>query len=217
MANKRIFVEKRPSFRVEAESLRKEFNENLGLSLRELRLLNVYDLAGFSEELLEKCRYAVFGETVTDTVSDACPLEGRKYLAVEYIPGQFDQRASSAVDCVHLVDPNADVKIRSSRLLVFDDDLSEKDLAAIRHYFINAVESREKDLSQLSFSEQADVKPVQVLEGFTSMQEADLAPFCKQWGLAMNTDDLREVVRYFTGSSTPTGATIAAIRPSRRS
>ncbi|MBQ8022329.1 MAG: phosphoribosylformylglycinamidine synthase [Bacteroidales bacterium] len=198
MANKRIFVEKRPSFRVEAESLRKEFNENLGLSLRELRLLNVYDLAGFSEELLEKCRYAVFGETVTDTVSDACPLEGRKYLAVEYIPGQFDQRASSAVDCVHLVDPNADVKIRSSRLLVFDDDLSEKDLAAIRHYFINAVESREKDLSQLSFSEQADVKPVQVLEGFTSMQEADLAPFCKQWGLAMNTDDLREVVRYFT-------------------
>ena len=67
MDNRRIFVEKRPGFRVEAESLRKEFNENLGLSLHELRLLNVYDLAGFSDGLLEKCRYAVFGETVTDT------------------------------------------------------------------------------------------------------------------------------------------------------
>ena len=198
MDNRRIFVEKRPGFRVEAESLRKEFNENLGLSLHELRLLNVYDLAGFSDGLLEKCRYAVFGETVTDTVSDHCPLAGKKYLAVEYIPGQFDQRASSAVDCVHLIDPNADVKIRSSRLLVFDDDLPEKDLAAIRHYYINAVESREKDLGQLSFSEQADVKPVEILEGFTAMQEEDLAPFCKRWGLAMNADDLREVVRYFT-------------------
>ena len=198
MENRRIFVEKRPAFRVEAESLRREFNENLGLSLRELRLLNVYDLAGFSDGLLEKCRYAVFGETVTDTVSDTCPLKGKRYLAVEYIPGQFDQRASSAVDCVHLIDPNADVKIRSSRLLVFDDDLSDADLASIRHYFINVVESREKDLGILSFSEQADVKPVEILEGFTTMQEADLPPFCKRWGLAMNADDLREVVRYFT-------------------
>ena len=198
MANRRIFVEKRPGFRVEAESLRNEFNENLGLTLQEVRLLNVYDLEGFSDDLLERCRYAVFGETVTDTVTDEFPLDGRKYLAVEYIPGQFDQRASSAVDCVHLVDPNAEVQIRSARLLVFDDDLTEEGMAAIRHYFINVVESREKDLSILTFSEQADVKPVQVLEGFTKMQEADLAPFCKQWGLAMNTDDLREVVRYFT-------------------
>ena len=78
MGAHRIFVEKNPEFRVEAESLRNEFNENLSLSLRSLRLLNVYDLFGFSDELLEKCRYTVFGETVTDTVADECPLEGRK-------------------------------------------------------------------------------------------------------------------------------------------
>ena len=194
----RIFVEKYSEFQVEAQSLRSEFNENLSLSLRTLRLLNVYDLFGFSDELLEKCRYTVFGEVVTDLVSDACPLEGKKYLSVEYIPGQFDQRASSALDCVHLIDPSADVQIRSSRLLIFDDDLSETDLAAIRHYYINVVESRPKDLGRLQPEGEAEVKPLASLAGFTQMQPADYAAFCKRWGLAMNTDDLAEVVRYFT-------------------
>ena len=87
----RIFVEKKEGFRVEARSLQSELNENLGLSIRGLRLLHVYDLGGFSADLLDKCRYSVFGETVTDTVMDSFPLEGRRYLAVEYIPGQFDQ------------------------------------------------------------------------------------------------------------------------------
>ena len=178
--------------------MRCELSENLALDIRSLRLLNVYDLAGFSAELLDKCRYSVFGETVTDTVYDEFPLDGKKYLAVEYIPGQFDQRASSAVDCVHLIDPNADVQIRSSRLLVFDDDMSDAALSAIRHYYINAVESREKDLSKLSLSENAEVKPLADLTGFTVMPESEYGAFCKKWGLAMNTDDLREVVKYFT-------------------
>ncbi len=195
----RIFVEKCSGFRVEADSLRSEFNENLSLSLRSLRLLNVYDLFGFSDELLEKCRYTVFGEKVTDLVSDECPLEGRRYLAVEYIPGQFDQRASSAVDCVHLIDPAADVRIRSSRLLVFDDDMTDEAFAAVRHYYINAVESRQKDLSVLEYNETADVKPLASLEGFTSMAPEEYADFCRKWGLAMNVDDLSEVVRYFRG------------------
>ena len=195
----RIFVEKNPEFRVEADSLRNEFNENLSLSLRSLRLLNVYDLFGFSDELLEKCRYTVFGETVTDTVSDECPLEGKKYLAVEYIPGQFDQRASSAVDCVHLIDPSADVQIRSSRLLIFDDDLSEEQFAQISHYYINAVESRPKDLGVLRPYDKVDVKPLASLDGFTEMQPGQYADFCRSWGLAMNADDLREVVKYFRG------------------
>ena len=195
----RIFVEKCSGFRVEADSLRSEFNENLSLSLRSLRLLNVYDLFGFSDELLEKCRYTVFGEKVTDLVSDECPLEGRRYLAVEYIPGQFDQRASSAVDCVHLIDPAADVRIRSSRLLIFDDDMTDEAFAAVRHYYINAVESRQKDLSVLEYNETADVKPLASLEGFTSMAPEEYADFCRKWGLAMNVDDLLEVVRYFRG------------------
>ena len=195
--NYRIFVEKLPRFRVEAESLRRELNTNLNLSLGEVRLLCVYDLFGFSEELLEKSRYTVFGEVVTDSVTDTFDLAGRKYIAVEYLPGQFDQRAASAVDCVRLIDPEARVDIRSSRLLVFDDKTTDGELAKIRHYYINAVESREKDLSVLSDMEQAEVKPVGALEGFREMADSELEPYCKTMGLAMNTDDLREVVKYF--------------------
>ena len=199
MKSRRIFVEKREQFRVEAASLLAEFNENLSLGLRSLRLLNVYDLFGFSDDLLEKTRYSVFGEVVTDTVTEDFPLEGKKYIAVEYIPGQFDQRASSAVDCVHLIDPEAEIEIKSARLLVFEDSVDEDVLSRIRHYFINPVESREKDLSILALGEKADVKPLEDLSGFTEMAREDYATFCKGHGLAMNTDDLAEVVRYFKG------------------
>ena len=197
MANYRIYVEKRPAFQVEAQSLKNELNLNLQLNLQSLRYINVYDLFGFTPELLEQCRYSVFGETVTDTVTDDCDLTGAKYLAVEYLPGQFDQRASSAVDCVHLIDPTAEVEIRSSRLLVFDADLTAEELDKIRRYYINAVESREKDLSQLSQNQTADVKPLALLNGFIDMPREQYAAFCKEWGLAMNTDDLHEVVLYF--------------------
>ena len=194
----RVFVEKYPEFQVEARSLKNEFNENLSLNIKSLRLLNVYDLFGFSEELVEKCRYSVFGEIVTDLVTDECDLAGKKYVAVEYLPGQFDQRASSAVDCVHLIDPKAEVEIRSSKLIIFDDDMTEDALNAVRAYFINAVESRPKDLSKLSQNDTVDVKPLADMTGFISMKPEQYSAFCKEWGLAMNTDDLNEVVKYFT-------------------
>ena len=197
MKNYRIFVEKRPGFRVEAESLQHDLNENLGLHLSQLRLLNVYDLFGFTPELLEASRYRVFGEVQTDEVTDACDLEGRKFLAVEYLPGQFDQRAASAVDCVRLIDPEAEVRIRSSRLLLLDAATTDEELARVRKYYINAVESREKDLSVLSDMEQAEVKPVEVLAGLRELTDGELAPYCAKMGLAMNADDLREVVNYF--------------------
>ena len=197
MQNRRIFVEKKEQFRVEAASLLAEFNENLSLSLKSLRLLNVYDLFGFTDELLEKSRYSVFGEVVTDTVTDSLPLEGRKYIAVEYIPGQFDQRASSAVDCVHLIDPAAEIEIKSSRLLVFEDTVDDGTIARIKHYFINPVECREKDLKVLSLSEKAAVKPLEDLTGFINLKPEEYTPFCKGHGLAMNADDLGEVVNYF--------------------
>ena len=197
MKNYRIFVEKRPGFRVEAESLQHDLNENLGLHLSQLRLLNVYDLFGFTPELLEASRYRVFGEVQTDEVTDACDLEGRKFLAVEYLPGQFDLRAASAVDCVRLIDPEAEVRIRSSRLLLLDAATTDEELARVRKYYINAVESREKDLSVLSDMEQAEVKPVEVLAGLRELTDGELAPYCAKMGLAMNADDLREVVNYF--------------------
>ena len=198
MSNYRIFVEKHPEFQVEAKSLLGELNENLQLELKTLRLLNVYDLFGFTPELLEKSRYSVFGEIVTDSVTDSIDLDGAKYIAVEYLPGQFDQRAASAVDCVHLIDPTARISIKSSKLLIVDSDASEETLEKIRHYYINPVESRAKDLSKLADTEHAAVKPVPVLEGFRNMSGDDLKAYFKKMGLAMNADDLAEVVKYFT-------------------
>ncbi len=199
MSDYRIFVEKHPEFQVEAKSLLGELNENLQLELKTLRLLNVYDLFGFTPELLEKSRYSVFGEIVTDSVTDSIDLEGAKYIAVEYLPGQFDQRAASAVDCVHLIEPSAQISIKSSKLLIVDPDASEETLQKIRRYYINPVESRTKDLGRLADTEHAAVKPVPVLDGFRNMGGDDLKAYCRQMGLAMNADDLGEVVRYFTG------------------
>ncbi|MCQ2119918.1 MAG: phosphoribosylformylglycinamidine synthase, partial [Bacteroidales bacterium] len=198
MADYRIFVEKYPEFRVEAESLRGELNENLQLKLKSLRLLNVYDLFGFTPELLEKSRYSVFGETVTDSVTDSIDLDGKKYIAVEFLPGQFDQRAASAVDCVHLIDPSAKISIKSSKLLIVDSDASEEVLESIRHYYINPVESRTKDLSKLTDTEHAAVKPVPVLDGFIAMKPEELKDYRRKMGLAMSEADLQEVINYFT-------------------
>ena len=252
----RIFVEKKPAFRVEAESLRAELNENLQLSLPKLRLLNVYDLFGFSAELVAKSKYSVFGEVVTDdvTVAEGDAAAGffreADALAIEYLPGQFDQRAASAEACVKLLDPSADIRIKSAKLVIAEG-ASADEMARIRHYMINAVECREKDLSRLTDTEQAPVRPVPVLDGFRNLPlpkeaaackaaagcpegayplvsaneghpaaagaegsakggpaaaegkqsgkqpAAVLAAFCKQYGLAMNADDLAEVVKYF--------------------
>ena len=182
---------------MEAQSLLADFNENLSLQLPWLRLVKVYDLFGFTLELLEKSRYSVFGETVTDIVSDSFPT-GCKYLAVEYLPGQFDQCASSAEDCVHLIDPAADIRIKSARMLLFPSDTPEETLKRIAAYYINPVESRVKDLSVIQESEKAEVKPVEDLRGFREMPREAYPAFCKEKGLAMNADDLAEVARYFT-------------------
>ena len=139
----RIFVEKKPAFRVEAESLRAELNENLQLSLPKLRLLNVYDLFGFSAELVAKSKYSVFGEVVTDdvTVAEGDAAAGffreADALAIEYLPGQFDQRAASAEACVKLLDPSADIRIKSAKLVIAEG-ASADEMARIRHYMMGA-------------------------------------------------------------------------------
>ena len=195
MSNYRIYVEKKEKYQVEAKSLQAELNLNLGLNIKKLRYINVYDLFGFSKELLEKSKYKVFGEIVTDNVSLELDLQNKKYLAIEFLPGQFDQRASSAIDCVKLIDPKADINIRSGKIIILDDDLKDEELAKIEKYSINAVEARKKDLSVLSDMEKAEVKPVEILTGFREI--TDYSSFVKQNGLAMNADDLCCVVEYF--------------------
>lgn len=197
-AKSRIFVEKRPEFRTEAESLRHELNSNLGLAIKELRLICVYDLFGFSPDLMERSAYRVFGEPATDTVTESVDFGGMPYLAVECLPGQFDQRAHSAEECVRLLEPGAEVEISSSRLMIFDETVGEDDMKRIAHYCINSVEARKKDLSRLEQPERAAARDVPVLEGFRKIKADEAPSYCKKMGLAMNGDDLMEVVTYFT-------------------
>ena len=193
----RIFVEKHKNYQVEAKSLEAELNLNLNLHLKDLRYINVYDLFGFSKELVENAKYKVFGEIVTDSVTYSLNLKDKKYVAIEYLPGQFDQRASSAIDCVKLIDPEAQINIRSGKIIILDDSTSNKDLNRIKKYLINAVEAREKDLSVLSDLEQAPIKPVEVIYDFTNMKENFLDVYISKMGLAMNKDDLKCVIDYF--------------------
>ena len=193
----RIFVEKTPKFRTEAESLRRELNSNLGLDIRSLRLLSVYDLFGFSEDLLEASAFKVFAEPATDTLLTELDLSATPHLAMEYLPGQFDQRAASAEACVKLIRPDADISIRSGKLMVFDAGVSAADIEKIAAYCINPVESRRKDLSQLILPENAEPQPEEVLAGFTSLSSDTAPQYCRDNGLAMNADDLMEVVGYF--------------------
>lgn len=195
--NYRVFVEKKEGFRVEAVGLQDELNANLGLDIRCLRLINIYDLFGFSQELLDKCLYSVFGEVVTDRVSTEFDFEGCPYIAVEFLPGQFDQRASSAEDCVHLIDPKADITIKSGKILVFDKDFAAADIDKVKKYFVNPIESRIKDISVLERFAHPAAERVSVIDNFTNLKEEDLAAYCEDKSLAMNTDDLREVVAYF--------------------
>ncbi len=196
MAN-RIFVEKRPEFRSEAESLRRELNNTLGLGLKSLRIVAVYDLFGFSPELLESTRYSVFGERATDTVTDTLDLEGVPSLAVEPLPGQFDQRADAARACVRLIQPGADIEITSARLYIFDDTLTPEQRERVARYLINAVENREKDMSRLALPERGAETPVGAIEGFSTMTREDADTLRVSMDLAMSTDDLMEAVKYF--------------------
>ena len=116
---------------------------------------------------------------------------------MEFLPGQFDQRASSAEDCVHLIDPKADITIKSGKILVFDKDFAEADIDKVKKYFVNPIESRIKDISVLERFAHPAAKRVSVIDNFTNLKEEDLAAYCEDKSLAMNTDDLREVVAYF--------------------
>ena len=197
MQSYRIFVEKKEPYRVEALSLKQELNNNLGLKIKELRLINIYDLFGFTPQLKEESSYKVFGEPATDIVTDKLDFGSSPSLAVEALPGQFDQRAAAAEECVKLIQPDADITIRSGKLLIFDSSVGPHDLDKISSYVINAVESRQKDMSKLEAPGHADAKPVEIIKDFRKITASQASEFCKNNGLAMNADDLMEVVAYF--------------------
>jgi len=191
---RRIFVEKKQGFRVEADTLKHELNHSLGINITALRLINIYDLFEITDSLVEKSIKNVFSEVVTDNV--LTDFELGMHLAVEYLPGQFDQRADSAMQCIGLIDPSEKPVIRTGKLYLFEG-LSLDELARVKKYVINPVEAREKDMSVLKLEESNVPEAVEVLHGFRMIQHDQLRSTRTKMGLAMSIDDLAFTQEHF--------------------
>ena len=200
----RIYVEKKPGFDGEAKSLERELKTLLGIeSLTGLRLINRYDVEGITPELFASCVPTVFSEPQTDVATEEMPevAEGASVFAVEFLPGQFDQRADSASECVQLISQGERPLVRSATVYVLEGALSEADVDAVKRYVVNPVEARLASLDKPATlaAEIPEPAPVEVLDGFRELDEAGLAAFIAERGLAMDAADIAFCQEYFRG------------------
>ena len=200
---RRVYVEKRPALRLEAQGLLTELRTILGVTaLTGLRLVNRYDVEGLSEEVFRRAASIVFSEPQTDLLyEEACPLpEGpHAVLAVEALPGQFDQRADSAAQCIQLMAGVERPLVSCAKVYLLEGALSPADLEKIKSYVINPVESREASPEKPETLVRTHAVPqrVETLAGFTAMDEAALDHLLNKLGLAMDPDDLKFLQAYF--------------------
>ena len=197
---RRVFVEKKPGLQNEALALTGDIRTFLGIeALEELRLFNRYDVEGLDEELYGRVVRTVLSEPQLDDVYFELDTEGYTVFAVEYLPGQFDQRADSAAQCVALLSQGERPTVRTARVYLLKGNLSVDELARIKKYVINPVESREASLDLPETLVMRYEKPARVatLHGFCDMDDADIEVFLREKGLAMDADDLRFCRDYF--------------------
>ena len=196
----RIYVEKKPGFDVEAEGLRNELVSLLGIKeLSGLRLLNRYDVEGIDEALFTQCVSTVFSEPPVDRTYSELPAAEGVSFAVEYLPGQFDQRADSAAECIQLISQGERPLVRSARVYLLEGKLSDAQVAEIKKYVINPVEAREASLETKATLKMEYAVPtaVAVLEGFNELDEEGLKQFIADKGLAMDLGDIKFCQEYF--------------------
>ena len=195
----RVYVEKRPGLAVEAEALLSDIRHFLGItSISGLRLLNRYDVENIDRALFDEAKTTVFSEPQVDVTYDALPTADHVF-GVEYLPGQYDQRADSAAQCIQIISQKPRPTVRTAKIYLINGDPTADDLAAIRKYVINPVEAREADLSEKeTLATKYDIPAdVAVMDGFLALDREGLAAFVKQYGLAMDTDDLAFLQAYF--------------------
>ena len=195
----RVYVEKKPGQTQEAQGLLGQIRDFLQIKgLKELRILNRYDAENIDETLFRYAVNTVFSEPQVDNVSFQAP-QGQIVFAVEPLPGQYDQRADSAAQCIQIISQGNRPAVRTAKVYVLTGDISGEELAAIKKYVINAVESREASLDMpetLAVHYDAP-ETVATVEGFTAMDESALAALLEQLGLAMDLDDLKFLQAYF--------------------
>lgn len=192
--NKRIFVEKRGIFDVESPKIFDEVKAVVP-SIQSVKVYNVYDIFGLNDGEFEKVVNSTFVDPVTDILIEENPAKGI-YFALEFLPGQYDQRADSAQQCIALLTENEKSKVRSGKLIEFEG-VSESDLAKIKDLLINKVESQEKDLSTLNIPAEETPSKVLVHEGFIDFDDAHLEEFFNNHGFALGLDDLKFIQEYF--------------------
>ncbi len=197
----RIYVEKKPDFDGEARALLADCRELLELNVERVRLINRYDAEDIDEALFEKAVRTVFSEPQVDDSSKEVDLTGAHVFAVEYLPGQFDQRADSAAQCIQLVSKGKRPLVRTARVYAFYGNLSEKELETIKKYVINPVESREAclELPKTLKINHPVPEDVQILHGFTGLDRTGLEEFLKNYALAMDIGDIAFCQEYFRG------------------
>ncbi len=196
----RVFVEKKPGLGLEAAELLSDIRELLGIrSLTGLRLLNRYDVEGIDESLFNECRRTVFSEPQLDDTYEEPEFTGYTVFAVEYLPGQFDQRADSAAQCVQIISQGERPLVRTAKVYALQGELSPEELGRIKNYVINPVEAREASLEKPETLRQEYAVPTEVetLTGFRDLQGGDIDAFVKKYGLAMDDDDLAFCRDYF--------------------
>lgn len=198
----RVYVEKKPGFDVEAQQLAGELKTILGVSgLSDLRIVNRYDAEGISEDLFNQTVPTVFSEPQVDNVSYDLPDFGNaKVFATEFLPGQFDQRADSAAECIQLISQGERPTVRSAKVYALEGDLTDADVETIKHYVINPVEAREASLeTKETLKTQVPVPgKVEVIKGFNEMDAEAGQKFIDERGLAMDLADLEFCQKYFS-------------------
>ncbi len=192
--NKRIFVEKRGIFDVESPKIFDEVKAVVP-SVKNVKVYNVYDIFNLNDGEFEKVVNSTFVDPVTDILIEENPAEG-VYFALEFLPGQYDQRADSAQQCIALLTENEKSKVRSGKLLEFEG-ISQSDLVKIKDLLINKVESQEKDLSVLNIPAEETPSKVLVHDNFINFNDAQLENFFNNHGFALGLDDLKFIQEYF--------------------
>lgn len=198
---RRVYVEKKEAFAVRAKELQSEIRSYLGISdVTRVRELIRYDVENISDETYQKALVSVFSEPpVDDVYEEKFDLNGAKTFSVEYLPGQFDQRADSAEQCVKLLNEEEEPVIRTATTYVIEGDITEEELTAIKNHCINPVDSRETGLEkpETLIQDFADPADVIVFDGFSSMEEKDLKDLYDSLGLAMTFRDFLHIQKYF--------------------
>ena len=210
-----LYVEKREAFAGKGRELLHEFRDVLMIpNVESVRVINRYLVEDLSDDAFATAKECIFSEPPTDDVYEELDLDGKTVIAVEYLPGQFDQRANSAEECLRFIAHDEAPTVRSAMLYILEGDLTGEDLAKIKDFLINPVESREAalEIPETLKAVYPEPQPVATLDGFIEKNDSELEDFLKSYGLAMDLEDLKMVRDYFKGEDrNPTVAEIRVI------